>query len=75
MQTVPWPISGHLPQRSTPRARSRFYTGIAVLMTGIAITGFWPSYYGPLLRGAAKRPWVLHLHGAIFMGWMVLLLQ
>jgi hypothetical protein len=43
-------------------------------MAGIVIGGFWPSYYGPLLRGAASRPWVLHLHGAIFLGWMVLLL-
>jgi len=43
-------------------------------MTALVITGFWQSYYGPLLRGAASRPWLLHLHGAIFIGWMVLLL-
>jgi hypothetical protein len=73
MQAAPWPVSGHSPRRSVARARSGFYTGIAVLMTVIVITGFWPSYYGPLLRGAASRPWVLHLHGAIFLGWMVLL--
>jgi len=47
---------------------------MAAFMTAIVLAGFWPSYYGPLLRGAAARPWVLHLHGAVFIGWMVLLL-
>jgi hypothetical protein len=74
MQPVPLAIAGHSPRRSVPRAGFGFYTCIAVLMTAIVITGFWPSYYGPLLRGAALRPWILHVHGAIFMGWMVLLL-
>jgi len=57
-----------------PRVKPRFYVYMAVLMTAIVLGGFWPSYYGPLLRGAASRPWVLHVHGAIFMGWMVLLM-
>ena len=55
-------------------ARSRFYLAMAVLMTGIVVAGFWPSYFGPLLRGNAERHWVIHLHGAVFSGWMALLL-
>lgn len=76
MQPVPWPVSAPISQPLSLRAkpRGRFYAWMAVLMTAFVITGFWRSYYGPLLRGAASRPWVLHLHGAIFMGWMVLLL-
>ena len=42
-------------------------------MVGIVMAGFWPSYYGPALRGEANRPLVVHVHGAVFMGWMALL--
>jgi hypothetical protein len=40
----------------------------------MVIRGFWPSYFGPLLAGGVTRPWIIHLHGAVFGGWMVLLL-
>jgi hypothetical protein len=43
-------------------------------MTAIVLAGFWPSYYGALLQGEATRPPVIHVHGAVFSGWMVLLL-
>jgi hypothetical protein len=56
-------------------ARSRgFYLVITIFMIAVVIAGFWPSYFGPLLRGAAPRPWAIHLHGAVFVGWMALLL-
>jgi hypothetical protein len=61
-----------------PHTRARrpkwFFNALAVLMTATVVAGFWPSYFSPLLRGAAQRPWVIHLHGAIFAGWMALLL-
>ncbi len=56
-----------------PRLRRRFYIGMSVLMLLMIIVGFWPSYYGPLLRGAAQAPWILHLHGVVYIGWMLLL--
>src|SRR5262245_7358562 len=43
-------------------------------MVAIMLIGFWPSYFGPLLRGAAARPLVIHMHGIVFVGWMALLL-
>jgi hypothetical protein len=57
---------------STRRARSRFYVGLAAFMTGIVMVGFWPSYFGPMLRGNIERPLVIQLHGLIFVGWMAL---
>jgi hypothetical protein len=45
---------------------------LSVLMLLMIIVGFWPSYYGPLVQGAADVSWVLHLHGVVFLGWMVL---
>jgi hypothetical protein len=66
--------SAAAPSDSTrPRVRRKFYVGMSVLMLLLIIVGFWPSYYGPLLRGAAQAPWILHLHGAIYIGWMLLL--
>jgi len=59
--------------RSGTGVRRRFYVGMAVVLLLMIVVGFWPSYFGPLLRGATQAPWVLHVHGAIFMGWMFLL--
>ena len=41
-------------------------------MTGIVLVGFWPSYFGPMLRGDIARPLVIQIHGVIFVGWMAL---
>jgi hypothetical protein len=57
-----------------PRARY-FFLILSIFMTAIVLVGFWPSYFGPLLlRENALRPLVIHLHGAVFIGWMTLLL-
>jgi hypothetical protein len=53
--------------------RSRFYVGLAALMVAMVLVGFWPSYFGPLLRGNVSRPLVIQVHGIIFVGWMALL--
>jgi hypothetical protein len=42
-------------------------------MTAVVIAGFWSPYFAPLLHGTASRQWLIHLHGIVFMGWMVLL--
>ena len=50
------------------------YLVLTFLLIAMVIRGFWPSYFGLLVRGGVRRPWIIHLHGAIFSGWMVLLL-
>lgn len=62
-----------LSTRKSPR-RGRFFVGMTLFMIVLVLIGFWPSYFGPLLRGNAVRPWVIHLHGIVFVGWMALLL-
>jgi hypothetical protein len=52
----------------------RFYLIISILMTALVVVGFWPTYFGQFLRGIPDRPWVIHVHGAVFTGWMALLL-
>jgi len=77
MQTVAMPGAVGTTERSLtgPRpVRGRFYVGIALFMTAIVVAGFWPSYFGPLFHGNVARPWVIQLHGLVFVGWMALLL-
>lgn len=54
------------------RSGRRFYLAMAVLFAIMIFVGFWPSYYGPLTRGATSTHWILHTHGVIYIGWMFL---
>ncbi len=58
------------------RVRSRFYVGMALLLIVLAVAGFWPQYYGPLLAGGEPqlRHWAVHVHSSIFLVWLVLFL-
>ena len=53
--------------------RSRFYVGLALLIAAITLTGFAPSLYASLFQGLA-RPWFIHLHAAVYVGWLLLLI-
>jgi hypothetical protein len=55
-------------------ARRPFYIGISLVMGLIAVVGFWPTYFGPLVRGALTQPLLIHLHAIVFTGWLVLFL-
>ena len=63
-----------LPARARRQGLRGFYVGLTVVMAGVVLAGFWPTYYGRL-AGAAPLDvhWVIHVHGAVFSGWMVLL--
>jgi hypothetical protein len=50
------------------------YLAIALFFAGIVAWGFWRNYFGPLLAGTVDRPWVVHLHAAVFVGWVLLLI-
>jgi hypothetical protein len=54
--------------------RRPFYIGLTVLMALIAVVGFWPTYFGPLLIGTIRQPLLIHLHATVFTGWLVLFL-
>lgn len=40
----------------------------------IAVAGFWPTYFGPLLGGTIDQPPIIHFHASVFAGWLVLFL-
>jgi hypothetical protein len=50
------------------------YLAIALFFAGLVAWGFWQSYFGPLVAGTVDRPWVVHVHAAVFVGWVLLLI-
>ena len=61
------------PKQST-RVVARIYVPAAILATVIALAGFWPSYFGPLLAGTVDTIPLIHFHAAVYTGWLVLVI-
>jgi hypothetical protein len=53
-------------------ARSPFYVGVSLLVVATVLAGFAPSFYAIAVDGR-PRPWVMHLHAAVYLGWLALL--
>jgi hypothetical protein len=51
----------------------RFYLHMAYLYLAVAIIGFAPTYWLPLVRGTLAVPAIMHLHAVVFYGWLTLL--
>jgi len=54
------------------RTGARLYLPVAVLVTVMAFVGFWPTYFGLLLKGTVHESLLIHVHGALHVGWLVL---
>jgi hypothetical protein len=59
-------------RRTAPRRW--LHLGVAALAIAIALVGFWPTYFGPLLAGGVNKPAIIHFHAAIYVGWLALFL-
>jgi hypothetical protein len=56
-----------------PVARTRrAYLAITLLLLGIVTWGFW-RYYSGLFVGGMDRPWIVHIHAAVFSLWVIAL--
>jgi len=55
---------------SRPRTTERLYIPLAILTAVMALVGFWPSYFGLLLRGTLNESALVHIHGAMSVGWL-----
>jgi len=72
------------PSTSTPDTRPEprlFWVGMAVFLILIVFLGFGSTYGRQLVlgleisgSGVVETDWVIHLHAAVFVGWMALLL-
>lgn len=52
----------------------RIYAPLGGLALAIALAGFWPSYFGRLFAGSAEALPIIHLHAAVFTGWLLLVI-
>jgi hypothetical protein len=48
----------------------RVFVPLALLITLIAFVGFWPTYFGKVLAGTLSAPLIIHIHAAVFVGWL-----
>ena len=67
-------VSPAAPSFARALARRPLYVGLSLVIGAIAIGGFWATYFGPLVRGSRSHPLLIHVHAAVFVGWLVLFL-
>jgi hypothetical protein len=63
-------------QDARPRARaarSKLYVGLALMIAAVVLVGFSRSFYGTFFADAA-HPWIIHVHAAVYVGWLALLI-
>jgi hypothetical protein len=53
-------------------ALHRAYLAATFVATAIAVVGFWPTYFGPLLSGTVDESAQIHAHGIVYIGWLAL---
>ncbi len=59
-------------RRTVMARRSAFFPRLAILFLAIAIIGFSTTFFIPLLGGTFSAPPVVHVHGALSFGWLLL---
>ena len=57
-----------------PTTRRGLYIGLAAVAIAIAAVGFWPTYFGPLAAGTVDTTPIVHLHAAVYVGWLAIFL-
>lgn len=53
----------------------RFHFHIAAALCATGFLGFAPTYWVPLFQGALQLPPLVHLHAALFYGWLLMHLR
>jgi hypothetical protein len=60
--------------RAVATTGRRFHVRLAAACLAVAVIGFAPTYWLPLVRGTLRVPAILHVHAAVFYGWTLLFL-
>ena len=62
-----------LPRVVAARTPGAFHFRLACACAAVGVIGFTPSYWAPVLSGTAAFPPIVHLHAAVFYGWLGLM--
>jgi hypothetical protein len=76
-------VVGRTQRRPKGGARQRLYVAAALMTTALAVVGFWPTYFGPLLSGGVPQhrtasnvfeaaTSVIHVHAVVYVLWLLL---
>jgi hypothetical protein len=58
--------------RGTSLIGRRVYLPATILIVVTALVGFWPTYFGPALKGRVQAPTVIHMHAVVYVTWLAL---
>lgn len=58
--------------KTARRCEHLFFLGLALLLIGYGLLGFWKSYFGAGLVLAALPSLLVHVHAILFVGWLAL---
>jgi hypothetical protein len=61
------------PVGATIQRTRQAYFVIALFFAAIVAWGFWKTYFALLLGGTAEHSRLIHVHAAVFVGWVLLL--
>lgn len=73
--------TAHTRRHATRGGIGSIYVGSMLLTIALAVVGFWPTYFGPVLSGGVPRSAsvvspdmtpVLHVHAVVYVFWLVL---
>lgn len=62
------------PPRISPNVERRFFSATAVAGLAVTFIGFAPTYFLMRWFGTPPLPWIVHVHGLVFTGWVLLYL-
>jgi hypothetical protein len=54
------------------RRRGRIFLRAAFVSIALAVIGFWPTYFGPLVSGSVHGSLLIHVHAVVMVTWMAL---
>jgi len=63
------------PPRRAPRKLHGYFVVFALVFLAVVVAGFSRSFFIPVARGTFSKPPVVHVHGALFFAWTVLLVS
>jgi hypothetical protein len=61
------------PSKRIPKKLHGYFLGFTAIFALLVVWGFSRTFFIPVARGTYSRPLVVHIHGALFFGWTILL--